>query len=62
MGKRKIEKFEKIENDNTRKVTYGKRKKGLLKKAIELSKLCDQEIFIFIHDKEKEKMVHFGSH
>ena len=61
MGKRKLEKIERIENDNTRKVTYGKRKKGLLKKAIELSKLCDQEIFIFIHDKEKQRMVHYAS-
>ena len=53
MGKRKLEKIERIENDNTRKVTYCKRKKGLLKKAIELSKLCDQVCFVFIYDKEK---------
>lgn len=53
MGKKKLEKIERIQNDNTRKVTYCKRKKGLLKKAIELSKLCDQVCYVFIYDRSK---------
>ena len=48
MGKKRIEKIAKIENDNTRKVTLCKRKKGLMKKMIELSILCDLKIFMLI--------------
>lgn len=40
MGKRKILKFERIEDNNQRNITYIKRKKGLVKKAMELSMLC----------------------
>ena len=38
-----------------------KRAKGLLKKSIELSILCDQEVFLFVYDKEKKKVIHFSS-
>jgi hypothetical protein len=41
MGKRKIDKSKKIENKNQRSVAFCKRKRGFLKKAIELSRLCD---------------------
>lgn len=61
MGKRKYEKIEKITNVNNRHVTYIKRTKGLLKKAIELSILCDQEMFLYIYDKERKRVVHYNS-
>ena len=61
MGKRKLESMDKIKNENTRKITYSKRKKGLLKKAIELSKLCDQTCFLYVYDREMKKVVHYAS-
>lgn len=53
MGKKKLEVIEKIENKNSRNVTYCKRKRGLIKKAIELSKLCEQFVYLVIYDKAK---------
>lgn len=61
MGKRKYEKIDKILNVNNRNVTYNKRTKGLVKKSIELSVLCDQEVFVYVYDKNKNKVIHFHS-
>ena len=47
MGRSKI-KIEKIENDKARNIAFNKRKKGLLKKSMELSILCDVQIYLFI--------------
>ncbi|KAE8692544.1 protein MIZU-KUSSEI 1-like [Hibiscus syriacus] len=47
MGRRKIE-MKKIENLNSRQVTFSKRRNGLLKKAKELSILCDAEVGVII--------------
>ena len=41
MGKRKYFTFERIEDNNARNITYIKRTKGIMKKAIELSLLCE---------------------
>lgn len=48
-------------NSSFLQVTYCKRKKGLLKKAIELSMLCDCKIFIFIHDPHQNRLVHYAN-
>ena len=53
MGKKKLESISKIPNKNSRNVTYCKRKRGLIKKAIELSLLCEQYVLLVIFDKEK---------
>ncbi|KAF5747972.1 agamous-like MADS-box protein AGL18 [Tripterygium wilfordii] len=47
MGRGKIE-IKKIENLNSRQVTFSKRRNGLLKKARELSVLCDAEVAVII--------------
>lgn len=61
MGKNKI-KIQRIENERTRNVTLYKRRKGLIKKAMELSVLCDADIFLAITDKEKQKISYFSTY
>ncbi|XP_071703767.1 agamous-like MADS-box protein AGL11 [Rutidosis leptorrhynchoides] len=47
MGRGKIE-IKRIENNTSRQVTFCKRRNGLLKKAYELSVLCDAEIGLIV--------------
>ncbi|KAJ8900299.1 hypothetical protein K2173_024939 [Erythroxylum novogranatense] len=47
MGRGKIE-IRRIENANSRQVTFSKRRAGLLKKAQELAILCDAEVAVII--------------
>ncbi|KAI9079259.1 hypothetical protein K1719_038744 [Acacia pycnantha] len=47
MTRRKIA-IKKIENLAARQVAFSKRRKGLFKKAMELSTLCDAEISLFV--------------
>lgn len=47
MGRGKIE-IKRIENKTNRQVTFCKRRNGLLKKAYELSVLCDAEIALLV--------------
>lgn len=47
MGRGKIE-IKRIENANSRQVTFSKRRAGLLKKAQELAILCDAEVAVII--------------
>ncbi|KAL5546336.1 hypothetical protein UlMin_006023 [Ulmus minor] len=47
MGRGKIE-IKKIENINSRQVTFSKRRNGLFKKANELSVLCDADVAVVI--------------
>lgn len=61
MGKKKIDKLKLISNKNQRNVAFCKRKRGFLKKAIELSCLCEQKILIIIHDEMKKRVVQFSS-
>jgi hypothetical protein len=72
MGKKKIN-IMKIENDRIRQVsiveclliifqiTYCKRKKGLIKKAMELSLLCDIKVFLYLYDTKENRFVQYQS-
>lgn len=47
MGRGRVE-LKRIENKINRQVTFAKRRTGLLKKAYELSVLCDAEVALII--------------
>ncbi|GMH17027.1 hypothetical protein Nepgr_018868 [Nepenthes gracilis] len=47
MGRGRVE-LKRIENKINRQVTFAKRRNGLLKKAYELSVLCDSEVALII--------------
>lgn len=59
MVRRKI-KIKRIENATTRQVTFSKRRGGLLKKAHDLSVLCDAEVGVIIFS-SKGKLFQFAS-
>lgn len=65
MGRGKIE-IKRIENTTNRQVTFCKRRNGLLKKAYELSVLCDAEVALIVfssrgrlYEYSNNKYVHF---
>ncbi|KAG6786714.1 hypothetical protein POTOM_008323 [Populus tomentosa] len=49
-----------IENATSRQVTFSKRRNGLLKKAFELSVLCDAEVAVIVFS-PRGKLYEFGS-
>ena len=53
MGKISLDVTKLIHNTTKRRVIYAKRQRSLIKKAIELSVMCDQEISLTIFDKKK---------
>ncbi|CAI9754685.1 unnamed protein product [Fraxinus pennsylvanica] len=60
MGRGKVE-LKRIENPSSRQVTFSKRRNGLLKKAFELSVLCDAEVALLIFS-PSGKVFQFSSH
>ncbi|XP_068306207.1 MADS-box protein EJ2-like isoform X2 [Pyrus communis] len=59
MGRGKVE-LKRIENKSNRQVTFCKRRNGLLKKAFELSVLCDAEVGLIIFS-GRGKLYEFSS-
>ncbi|KAL0425261.1 UNVERIFIED_CONTAM: Agamous-like MADS-box protein [Sesamum radiatum] len=60
MGRGKVE-LKRIENPTNRQVTFSKRRNGLLKKAFELSVLCDAEVALLVFS-PSGKSYQFSSH
>jgi hypothetical protein len=50
-----------LEDNQKRIVTLSKRKRNLLKKSVELSKMCGVDIFIVFFDRERQKFTEFNS-
>ena len=61
MGKKKVDVCKFLEDQDKRDVTFSKRKRGIIKKIIELSRMCGQDIFMVIFDKSKQKIVEYRS-
>lgn len=59
MGRGKVE-LKRIENKISRQVTFSKRRSGLLKKAHEISVLCDAEVALIVFS-TKGKLFEYAS-
>ena len=57
MGRRKVTVFREIADNTFKRITYSKRKKGLIKKALEISLLCGQEVMLTVFNKVNNKLV-----
>ena len=60
MGKYKTN-INKIQNSKVRHLTFYKRKKGLLKKAMELSAMCDVNVLLCIFNANSKKWAQFST-
>lgn len=60
MGRKKIS-IEKINDERIRRVTFKKRRIGLLKKAIQLSKLTDAKIVLKVYNDEDLSLIEYFS-
>ena len=58
---RNIIKIDKLENHTQRLYAYAQRKRGLLKKAMEISILCEQDLFLVLYDRKDKKLVSLTS-
>ncbi|XP_004290915.1 PREDICTED: floral homeotic protein PMADS 2-like [Fragaria vesca subsp. vesca] len=60
MGRGKIE-IKRIENSSNRQVTYSKRRNGIIKKAKEITVLCDAKVSLIIINPSSGKMSEYCS-
>ena len=61
MGRKKIE-IERIEDERIRRVTFKKRRIGVLKKAMQLSKLTDARVELKVYHNEDDSLIEYFSH
>lgn len=57
MGRKKVSVFKEIEDETFKRITYSKRKKGIIKKAFEISLLCAQDVMLTIYNRSNNKLV-----
>lgn len=50
-----------IQDNNNRNIAFCKRKRGLIKKAMEISKLCGTEVFLVVLDSQKQRLLKYSS-
>ena len=61
MVRKKIDNIKYIENKNDRNNTFQKRKRGLLKKAIEFSNKCGLDMTVTISDPNEKRLIEYRS-
>lgn len=61
MGRKKID-IEHILDDRIRRVTFKKRRVGLLKKAMQLSKLTGAQVQLRVYNEADKSFVEYFSH
>ena len=61
MGRKRID-MEPILDDRTRRITFKKRRIGLIKKALQLTKLSGAQVQLKIYNPEDKSFVEFHSH
>lgn len=61
MGRVKL-KIRRLESSSNRQVTYSKRRSGILKKAKELSILCDIDIVLLMFSPSGKPTIFSGAH
>ena len=60
MGRGKIQ-IKRIENNTNRQVTYSKRRNGILKKAHELTVLCDAKVSLIMISNNSSRLHEYTS-
>lgn len=60
MGRKKIE-IKHIDNDRNRRKAFKKRRKGLLNKAIQLSKLTGAKILLKVYNERDQSLIEYCS-
>jgi hypothetical protein len=61
MGKNKLTHYDTIKDKHAKNITFSKRKKGVIKKAMEISHLCEQDVFVALYNRENKKLVLYQS-
>ena len=61
MGHGKISLKDKIKERRARSGAFYKRKFGALRKLVQLSKMCDKDVLLYIHDQESNTVIEYAS-